>query len=391
VSRAAEVADWVPDPWDDPDDLYEFEGERPRKKRRILKIATLAAASLLVVAVLVGGGVVLWLTRQINPPGDPGERVNVTIDRGDTLYTLSKRLERQGIITNAKVFRWYVSHKNGLTPTPGYYTVRKRDNLGNILKVLRTSPAQTFDKVTFPEGFTLDQVAKRLSSKVTRLSSVKFLQAASGGGVRSVFQPDGVTSMEGLVFPDTYQVAGNEDETKVLQRLVRQMERVGLREGLDKAQDKVGHSPYEVLIVASLIEREAKLDVDRAKIARVIYNRLDAEKELEIDASLYYGHDASEPFDSLRNLESPYNLYKVKGLPPTPIASPGAASIHAALYPAADPPQSSCPADPKGKKVVACHYLYYVLIDKDGHHAFAATLEEHNKNVAKAKAAGVIP
>jgi len=344
-----------------------------------------------VLALLVGGGVVLWLTRQIDPPGAAGERVNFTIDKGDDVASIAKRLEQQGIVTSAKVFRWYLDRKKGLALLPGYYTVRKHDTMGNILKVLRTPPEQTFDKVTFPEGFTLDLFAKRLANKVTRLSSVKFLDVAASNVVRSQFEPDAITSMEGLLFPDTYQIAGNEDETKVLQRLVKQMDRVGLREGLDQAQAKVGHSPYEVLIVASLIEREAKLDVDRAKIARVIYNRLDAGIALQIDAALYYGHDSAAPFDSVRNIESPYNVYLHTGLPPTPIASPGAASIRAALNPAADPPQSACASDPKGKKVVACHYLYYVLSDKDGHHVFATTLEEHNKNVAKAKAAGIIP
>ena len=357
----------------------------------MFKIATLVVVFVVVIGLLVGGGVVLWLTRQINPPGDAGERVNFTIDKGDTVESIGKRLELEGIVTSAKVFRWYVDRKRGLALLPGYYTVRKHDTMGNILKVLRTPPEQTFDKVTFPEGFTLDLMAKRLSNKVTRLSSVTFLQAASSGAVKSQFEPDGATSMEGLLFPDTYQIAGNEDETKVLQRLVKQMDRVGLREGLDHAQEKVGHSPYEVLIVASLIEREAKLDVDRAKIARVIYNRLDQTTPLEIDAALYYGHDTTTPFATLKNIESPYNVYMHTGLPPTPIASPGAASIRAALNPAADPPQSACTSDPKSKKVVACHYLFYVLSDKDGHHAFATTLDEHNKNVAKAQAAGVIP
>jgi UPF0755 protein len=358
-----------------------------------MKWVVLAASLLMVVALLVGGGVVLWLTRQIDPPGAAGDKVNFTIDKGDTLDSVSRRLEQQGIVTSAKVFRWYVDRKSGLAFVPGYYTVRKHDTMGNIVKVLRTPPALTFDKVTFPEGFTLDQVAKRLSSKITRLSSVKFLQVAASGQVRSQFQPDNVTSLEGLVFPDTYQIAGNEDELKVLQRLVKQMDRVGLREGLDQAPDKVGHTPYEVLVVASLVEREAKVDDDRAKIARVIWNRLDSKDPfpLQIDASLYYGQDPATPFATLKAIESPYNLYLHPGLPPTPIANPGAASIRAALNPAPDPPQSACPADPKSKKVVACHYLYYVLADKDGHHAFATSLDEHNKNVAKAKAAGVVP
>ena len=126
-----------------------------------------------------------------------------------------------------------------------------------------------------------------------------------------------------MIFPDTYQVAGTEDERKVLEKLVRQMERVGVREGLDKAQEKVGYSPYEVLIVASLIEREAKFNEDRPKIAQVIYNRLAAEKPfpLQIDASLYYRQPEGTPFAALRDIDTPYNTYLHTGLPPTPIAN----------------------------------------------------------------------
>jgi UPF0755 protein len=118
----------------------------------------------------------------------------------------------------------------------------------------------------------------------------------------------------------------------------------------------------------------------------VIYNRLFLGMPLEIDASLYYRQDPRIPFAQLKALDSPYNLYKVQGLPPTPIASPSAASIRAALNPAPLLPQSECP-DARTQ----CALLYYVLIDRDGHHAFAKTLQEHEANVAKARAAGLVP
>ncbi|MEY3818451.1 MAG: hypothetical protein RIT00_1176, partial [Actinomycetota bacterium] len=120
--------------------------------------------------------------------------------------------------------------------------------------------------------------------------------------------------------------------------MLRLMERVGIQEGLDQAKAKVGRSPYEVLIIASLIEREAKLEVDRAKISRVIYNRLERGMPLQIDATLYYNADSSASFTDLKALDNPYNSYKFKGLPPTPIANPGRAAIRAALNPAPNPP-----------------------------------------------------
>ena len=164
------------------------------------------------------------------------------------------------------------------------------------------------------------------------------------------------------------------------------MDRVGLKEGIDLAPEKVGYSPYQVLTIASMIEREAKTDADRALIAQVIYNRLTAKMPLQIDATLYYGQDPNLPFDKLKALDSPYNTYKVPGLPPTPIAAPSRKSIQAALNPAPNPDPKDCP----NKK--PCGWLYYVLIDKaTGQHAFATNLADHEANVAKAKANGAIP
>ena len=383
--------DWQDDPWDDPAALSEVTLDRLRPPRSVPKVIGFFALLLLVVALLIAGGVGFWVVRQVNPSGKPGEKVNVTINTGETVDTLSHELEAAGIITNAKVFRWYVSHKGGLVLAPGYYTVKPRDTMGNILAVLRTPPAQTFEKVTFPEGFTVADMAKRLSAKVPRLSATEFERVANAGTVRSTkFQPDTITSLEGLLFPDTYQVAGNDTEEQVVKRMVDRMERVAVKEGLDQATPKLKAStsldltPYQVLVVASIIEKEAGVDADRPLIARVIYNRLLLGKPLEVDATLYYGHDTTTPFATLRDLVSPYNSYQNPGLPPTPISNPGAASIRAALNPAQNPDIGNCP----GQK--ACEWLYYVLSAKnDRSHVFATNFEDHQKNVAAAKAAGV--
>jgi UPF0755 protein len=151
----------------------------------------------------------------------------------------------------------------------------------------------------------------------------------------------------------------------------------------------VGRSPYEVLIIASMIEREAKLDEDRDKIARVIYNRLELGMPLEIDATLFYRQNAERPFLELKALETPYNTYLNTGLPPTPIANPGRESIAAALDPAPNPTAG----DPICAEFIdpgQCRYLYYVLADEDGRHIFAATLEQHLANVQKSIEAGVL-
>lgn len=379
---------------DDPDRvLPSLSIEDPRLRRVLTWTARVVLAGLTVG--LVGyGAYMYWYLRQINPPGIAASATVFTITENDDLETISRRLEQSGVIVHDGVFRRYVEQEGGLTIVPGLYTVRGRDHMGNILRVLRTPPNETLTRVTFPEGFTLEQMADRLAENSNSISSSDFVEKAGGradvaSAVRSAYQPENVTTLEGLLFPDTYFVAGDETAAQVVQRMVRLMERVGRQEGLDDAQTLVGYTPYQVLIIASIIEREAKVEEDRAKIARVIYNRLFLDMPLQVDATLYYRQDRNRPFSELRELDTPFNTYLYKGLPPTPIANPGRASIQAALAPAANP----LSGDPLCRGIAQgnpCLYLYYVLADKNGRHDFAVTLEQHEANIQKAIAAGVL-
>lgn len=380
---------WKHDPWDDPDITDALVVERPPRNRKPFKwivwVAMFVAFALVVVVGLVG----LWYTQQVNPNGDPGDPITFTVNADDTVESISDRLEDEGLVTKAWVFRWYVDHHGGLELTPGYYQLRPNDHMGNIMRTLRIPPSQTYTKVTFPEGFTFAKMGTRLERDVPRLSSSAFGVAATDGAIRSKYLPDGVNSLEGLLFPDTYQVSNGETESQVIERMVALLERVGGQEGLDTSKKDMGFEPYQVLIVASLVEREAKVPEDRAKIARVIYNRLFLDMPLQIDASLYYQQDGERPFSELKELDTPYNTYLHRGLPPTPIANPGRASIQAALHPAANPSLGDplCAPIPKDKP---CLYLYYVLSDADGRHAFAATIEQHEANVEKARELGLL-
>jgi len=381
--------DWVNDPWDNPSTWPNEQLEDlPREWSRWKRPLTLVVA-VVVALILVLGVVGWWFLSQLNPGGSPGDPVNFTVVEGDTLSSVSDRLEEQKFIKNATIFRWYVSRQGGLEAVPGYYLLRPMDNAGNILRTLRTPPSQTFVNVTFPEGFTLTQMATRLNEQMTFLTVDDFMTAATDGSIRSLYQPENETSLEGMLFPDTYQVAGDDTEPAVIRRLVAMMERVGRQENLEDSQRLVGYSPYQVLIIASMIEREAKVDEDRAKIARVIYNRLAARMNLEIDATLLYQADPALSFAELRELDSPYNTYKNRGLPPTPIANPGRASIRAALNPAPAPSadDEACEGLARGQK---CDYFYYVLIDESGRHKFATTFDQHLANIEQARALGLL-
>ena len=380
---------WSHDPWDDPDVHDAPVVERARRQGKVLKWVVLTLCLALMAAVVGVGVGGLWYTRQINPVGDPGDPITFTVNADDTLQTVSERLEADGLVSSASLFRWYVGQHGGLEILPGYFRLRPSDHMGNLMRTLSIPPSETFTKVTFPEGFTYSKMAARLVERVPRLSVAAFGTAATDGEVRWQYQPGDIDSLEGLLFPDTYQVSNGETEVQVVQRMVDLMDRVVGQEDIVPKSKELGVSPYQTLIIASLIEREAAVPEDRPKIARVIYNRLYLGMPLQIDATLYYQQDSSRPFSELRQLDTPYNTYMYAGLPPTPIANPGRASIRAALNPAANPSVG----DPvcKGlKKGTPCLYLYYVLADADGHHAFAATPEQHAANVRKARELGLL-
>jgi UPF0755 protein len=205
------------------------------------------------------------------------------------------------------------------------------------------------------------------------LSVDPFVEATQNNAVRSAFEPQGTNNLEGLLWPDTYDISADEDEIQVLSTLVTTFDKKAVTLGLANANVQ-GHSAYDIIKVASLVEAEAKLDADRPLIASVIYNRLARGMPLDIDATLIYarGDPRNRSLsDKDKLIISPYNTYAHTGLPPTPIAAVGAASLKAALAPANTP------------------YLYYVVIDKKGDTAFATTLAGQNANIAIAHKNGV--
>ena len=386
--RRATFDDWHDDPWDVPAAAEVQVVEATRASRWPFKWLVALVALVAVGSLLAAGSVAWWYLHRINPSGEASTPVNFSVEADDTLETISVRLREQGFIVDDGVFRWYVERQGGIEITPGYFALRPLDHMGNIMQALATPPEQTFTSVTFPEGFTVAKMANRLADRIPRLLATDFLAAASDGSVRSEFQPEGVTSLEGLLFPDTYQVSNGESATQVAGRMVAMMERVGRQEDIVVNGYIQGLTSYQVLIVASMVEREAKVEDDRALIARVILNRLRRQMPLQIDATLYYQQDPDLPFTQLKVLDTPYNTYLYSGLPPTPIANPGRASIHAVLNPAPNPSEGGALCEGVAKD--DCQYLYYVLADADGRHTFAVTLEQHEANVAKALADGLL-
>ncbi|HVF14501.1 MAG TPA: endolytic transglycosylase MltG [Acidimicrobiales bacterium] len=317
--------------------------------------------------------VAMWFQRNVSPPGDPGKEVSITVEPGMSSTEIGRLLEQEGVIGSASVFRYYL-RVNGLgTVEAGDYTLHEKEDMGRVVEVLEGGAK--VDKglpLTIPEGLTVKEVAQLVGTLPGR-SAERFLQVAASGVVTSRYQGTGVRSLEGLLLPETYFFVAEDDETAILRRMVESFDAVATRLDITGASARLGVTPYEAVVIASMVEREARVDEDRGKVARVIYNRLEAEMPMQIDATVQFALGKQKEVLLLRDLEidSPYNTYRNAGLPPGPIAAPGQESLAAALAPTPGP------------------WIYFVVIDDNGRHEFAETLVEHNRNIARAEQNGV--
>ncbi len=239
--------------------------------------------------------------------------------------------------------------------------------LSQAMTVLTTPPTPVpTTTVLIPEGYRLTQIASTFEQKM-KIPATGFL-AAAGKGTFSVpgFVPTG-GSLEGFLFPDTYQFATQGTTAEmIIQEMLTSFESEAKTLPFSRAA-VLGVTPYEIVVIASMIEREARVQGDRAKIAAVIYNRLKIGMTLGIDATILYADPTPDGKLSSYDLkfDTPYNTRIHTGLPPTPIASPGVASLTAALFPAHD------------------DYLYYVLCGTDGHHKFSTNFAQFTRDKAR--------
>jgi peptidoglycan lytic transglycosylase G len=333
---------------------------RPRERRRGL-VVLVTILLLLVVFVAVGAGFWTWATGAAGPK----TKVVVTIPPGSTGSDVANVLKREGVIRSTWAFKLLARFRgfSGGFQAGVYTRLATNMTVKDALDALKKGPLPKKSiQILFPEGLTLRQMAARAQDQLG-LKQAEFLKAAtSGKWTLSPYLPKGITTLEGFLFPKKYQFEGGATPDQVVKRLLVQF-KLEVRDLPWSNYKRLGlKRPYDVVTIASMIEREARFPEDRPKIARVIYNRLAKKMALQIDATVQYALGEWRPL-TLHDLkfESPYNTYLHQGLPPTPIASPGLASLEAALSPA------------KG------NWLYYVVIDAQGHHAFTASYDEFKK------------
>jgi peptidoglycan lytic transglycosylase G len=317
----------------------------------VISRARIFATFAALVALLLGVAIAVWYSMVFLDRSLPADSVQVVISRGSTFGDIASLLQERGVISNAIAFRLLARVQRDDTDVrAGAYAFAPHATAAEILNQLLTGGAQVATWVTIPEGFTAKQIAQRLQDE--------------GIGSASAFDR-AFRGHEGFLFPSTYLVPLAATPAQVTRMFTDQFAKELPSDAAQRARALHVTVPQAVT-VASLVEREAKIEADRPMIAGVIYNRLRQGIPLQVDATIEYALPAHKTELSLRDLRvnSPYNTYAHAGLPPTPIANPGLPSLEAALHPA------------------KTDDLYYVYCG-NGHHVFAKTLAEHQANVER--------
>ncbi len=364
------------------------------------------ALSILIVALFLVGGVILWGKGEYQSAGPLAEPICLRVEPGSNFKKVSQSLEKQGAITNGTILRLGADYADKADKLKaGSFLVPQGASMVEIVDIVTRGGASTCGvEVVYRVGVTRSEVVVRELDPATNRYEEKAAFDPSGAEVPEKFtavrqqadtryriaMAEGVTSWqvvdvlsridllegevsvpaEGSLAPDSYEVRAGDTRAAVIQRMAEKQSLI-----LEEAwRDRVEGLPYdtveEALIMASIIEKETGIAEERRTVASVFVNRLKRGMRLQTDPTVIYGITKGQGVlgrglrqSELRG-ETPWNTYVIDGLPPTPIANPGRASIEAALNPA------------------DTNFVFFVA-DGSGGHAFAETLDEHNRNVAK--------
>lgn len=304
---------------------------------------------LLLVIIVVGGA--FWFYKNSRPVSNVEKFSYFIIAKGASASQIGNKLESAGLIKSAVAFKLYLQFtgQSGKVQT-GEFRLTPSSSLFQTADAIFKGPIELW--VTIPEGLRREEVAQKVATTLGRDSSfvADFLQASEGE--------------EGYLFPDTYLFPRDVAASTVVKRM---LDTFASRTG--DLENNSGLSFGQAITLASLLERETKTDTERPVVAGILIKRLNSGWSLQTDAAVQYAVGTPKdwwPILTLDNLsiKSPYNTYKNRGLPPTPIASPGLSSIKGVF----DPTQSD--------------YWYYIH-DAKGQIHYAQTLEEHNANISK--------
>ncbi|CAA9364225.1 MAG: FIG004453: protein YceG like [uncultured Nocardioidaceae bacterium] len=353
--------------------------EQQQRSRRRSGYGCLAL--LLALALLAGGAYFAFnagvdaLQERFNPPedysGDGSGSVLVEVEDGDAASDIATNLADKDVVASAEAFTDAAQENpDSVGIQVGFYEMNREMSAESALEILLDPDNIIQSAVAFPEGWTVDQIVARLvrETDFSRRAYERLLDRPRAIGLPAYAGGN----PEGYLFPATYQLRPDATAKSILSMMVERWAQAAKDADLEASARKLGYTPDELMVVASLVESEASRAQDRAKVARVIYNRLEGNETdglLQLDATVNYaaGRDlGARTTDEDRRIDSPYNTYQKPGLPPTPIEAPGEAAIEAA----ADPADGG--------------WNYYVTVNlRTGETKFAESYREHLRNKAE--------
>ncbi len=348
---------------------------RRRRSRALGVVVVLAVLLALTAGAVVGGRQLLGALRggaAADYAGNGTGEVLVQVDEGDSASDIAATLEDEDVVKSAAAFRRAAADdERSRSVQPGTYELRKQMSARAALARLLDPAARARTRVTLPEGLTAGEALVRIADSTD--IPLADLRSAVANPSSLGLPPYARGRIEGLLFPATYELAPGSSAVEALRLMVDRFEQIADDLDLARRARDVRRTPYELLISASLVEEETAAPGDRPKVARVIYNRLQAGMRLQFDSTVNYVRKERKLRLSEADLqvESAYNTYRNAGLPPTPISSPGRKSLEAALSPAAG------------------DYLYFVVVDREGRSLFTKSYDEFLAAKAKAKREGV--
>ena len=350
---------------------------KPKRRRSRRRMNSGCAGTMVYIIAVVGVSLVLSLTaifmaNDIFAFVKGSDEKEITVAENTTVSDLAKELDDAGVIHYNTVFKFYLKLKGDAKTSvlAGTYKLNPSMDYGQIVDALANTSSTETVQITIPEGYSIAQIRQTLlDAHVCTEDAID--KALNEYSFKHKFLEDEKPAregwLEGYLFPDTYEVyKGN---AAVVDTINKMLNNFGNKydEDIQSGADELGRSMHEIVTIASLIEREAQQDDERARIAGVIYNRLNDPEEfpyLQVDASVLYGlgRTGGKLSDTDLESDSEYNLYNHKGLPPGPICNPGYASLYAASHPEDN------------------NYYYYVAMP-DGTHLFANSYDEHERNI----------
>lgn len=345
----------------------------PRPQRRAAGVGVAAVLIVLVAIVVIAGRAIGGIFGGGGDySGEGSGTALVVVHPGDSASTIASALVTAGVVKSSSAFTSAADENpKSREIQPGTYRLHKHMEASLALALMLKPSALVSYTVPIPEGFTAADIAARIAGD-TPISAAD-VRAALANPTALGLPSWANGHVEGFLFPATYQVTPGETATQLLTAMVTRFDQAAADVKLAAGAQKLGISEYDVITLASIVQREGRLVGDYPKIAEVFFNRLHNRMRLDSDATLYYvlGPNHGPLTQADLAMDSPYNTRKYAGLPPTPINSPGEAAIDAVLHHATGP------------------YLYFVTIDKAGHTAFATSYSRFQQLVAESRANGV--